>query len=137
MSEITTVARLNEPSKPASQARVGEHDADIFLKRSAAYYHAQPPSSLSSAHATLRQRDPMLAETLQSLAPSDTRFSPASMHTRLQSAQHTLTKALAHLKNKSSDKNLVADAQTLQRQIAEALALQQEASDNQRLLIKA
>ena len=145
MSEITTVARLSEPSKPASQARVGEHDADIFLKRSAAYYHAQPPSSLSSAHATLRQRDPMLAETLQSLAPSDTRFSPASMHTRLQSAQQTLTKALAHLKNKSSnknsdkssDKNLVADAQTLQRRIAEALALQQEASDNQRLLIKA
>ncbi len=133
------LTRISKPSKLAEQTRTGESDADIFLKRSAAYYHAQPPSSLESAHATLRQRDPMLAKTLQSLAPPDTHFSPASMHTRLQTAQQTLTKVLAQLqnKNKSMNKNLIADAQTLQQQIAGALILQQEASDNQRLLIKA
>ena len=153
----TSQARANKAG--ASQARAS--DADIFLKRSAAYYHAQPPSSLESAHATARQRDPMLAATLQSLAPSDTHFSPASMHTRLQSAQQTLTKALALFQNNAPPnnappnnapsnaaphnaaphnalgKNLIADAQTLQQRITEALNLQQEAFDNQRLLIKA
>ena len=88
----------------------------------------------------------MLAATLQSLAPSDTHFSPASMHTRLQSAQQTLTKALALFQNNAAPhnaphnalgKNLIADAQTLQQRITEALNLQQEAFDNQRLLIKA
>ena len=142
-SEAGTHARTSQASQ-ASQARAS--DADIFLKRSAAYYHAQPPSSLESAHATARQRDPMLAATLQSLAPSDTHFSPASMHTRLQSAQQTLTKALALFQNNAPhhapphntlDKNLIADAQTLQQRITEALNLQQEAFDNQRLLIKA
>ncbi len=130
-AKTPSLARPFEPSKHATQV------ADIFLKRSAAYYHAQPASSLESAHATFRQRDPMLAETLQSLAPPDTHFSPASMHTRLQAAQQTLTTALAHLHNKAAAKNLIACAQTLQRQIAESLTLQQEASDNQRLLIKA
>ncbi len=137
MTDLTTAARLSSPSRHGAQARMSESDADIFLKRSAAYYHAQPPARSQSAHATLRQRDPMLADTLQSLAPSDTRFSPSSMHTRLQSAQQTLAKALTHLQNGSPDKNLLACAQTLRQQITEALVLQQEASDNQRLLIKA
>ena len=132
MTELTPVAPLGDSSRSVARTQAGERDADIFLKRSAAYYHAQPPSSLESAHATLRQRDPMLADTLQSLAPPDIHLSPASMHTRLQAAQQTLTKALAQLK----DKNLIANAQTLQQQIADALVLQQEASDNQRLLIK-
>ncbi len=133
MTDLSSLVRLGEPSRRAAPTLAEKSDADIFLKRSAAYYHAQPLSTLEGAHTTSRQRDPMLAETLQSLAPSDTHFSPACMHTRLQTAQQTLTNALTHL----NDKTLIACAQTLQQQITEALALQQEASDNQRLLIKA
>ena len=139
MTETSTVTRPSTSSTQVAPSRLDAGDADIFLKRSAPYYHAQPSSHLDSAHAASKQRDPMLAETLQSLAPPDARFSPASMHARLQTAQQTLTTALAHLQsnNKHLDKSLIANTQTLQREIKEALTLQQEASDNQRLLIQA
>ncbi len=137
MANITNIAQkamhnvVGSPSEPAT--RTNSSDADLFLKRSAAYYHAQTPSSLDSVSSLRAQRDPMLAHTLQSLAPSDTNFSPTLMHSRLQAAQNNLARAT----QKINSKKLLASVQSLQKQIEAGLALQQEATDNQRLLIRA
>lgn len=126
------------------QARRSEStEADLFLKRSAAYYHAQTASSLDSVANLRTQRDPVFQKILQSLAPENTNFSPSLMHSRLKAANSALKsitlKNLApqNSKQKIDDKELLQTALVLQQRIEQALNLQQEASDNQRLLIRA
>ena len=108
-------------------------DADLFLKRSAAYYHAQTASSLDSVASLRTQRDPAFEKILQSLAPENTNYSPSLMHKRLKAAQLALKNSLP----KINDNELKQTAQILQQRIEQSLNLQQEANDNQRLLIRA
>ena len=125
----------------ASQLRARKSastDADLFLKRSAAYYHAQTASSLDSVSSLRTQRDPLFAKTLTSLAPKNINYSPTLMHTRLNAAHLALKNVdLQTSLQKASNKELSQTAQILQQRIEQSLTLQQDANDNQRLLIRA
>ncbi len=127
------IAQTKLLDSKAQAHRSASTDADLFLKRSAAYYHAQTASSLDSVANLRTQRDPVFEKILQSLAPENTNYSPSLMHKRLKVAFF----ALKNSQQKINDKELKQIAQILQQRIEQSLNLQQEANDNQRLLIRA
>ena len=132
IAQTTSSASHTQARKSASS------DADLFLKRSAAYYHAQTASSLDSVSNLRTQRDPSFEKILKSLAPENINYSPSLMHTRLNAAHLALKNAtLQNSLQKASNKELAQTAQILQQRIEQSLTLQQDANDNQRLLIRA